>query len=121
METVFSDHSEHVKIYLRAYIEDWERLSMNKYDQRYHTCFLDMYIGLSIYDIEMEKRHYIDDKEIHFIKGEGYALIGNLYHPDGTSTDHEYYCIHGDLFDRILETGHNSDIKLKVTHKEPSL
>ena len=50
----------------------------------------------------MEKRYSIDDKEIHFVKGDGYALIGNPDHPDGSSTDHEYFCIHDDLFDRIL-------------------
>ena len=68
----------------------------------------------------MEKRYSIDDKEIHFVKGDGYALIGYPDHPYGTSTHHGYYCIHGDLFDRILETDQNSDIILKVIHKDPS-
>ena len=62
------------------------------------------YGGLSLYDISFEKRYYIDDKGIHFVKGDGYALIGDPDHPDGTSTDHEYFCIHDDFFDRILET-----------------
>ena len=39
---------------------------MKKYDQRSRTCFLDKYGGLSLYDIDTEKRYYIDDKEIHF-------------------------------------------------------
>ena len=47
---------------MRSYIEDWERLSINKYDQRYRTCFLENYGGLSIYDIDMEKIYSIDDK-----------------------------------------------------------
>ena len=34
MERVFSDHPESVKRELRAYIEDWERFSMKKNDQR---------------------------------------------------------------------------------------
>ena len=109
-----SDNSEPVKIELRAYIEYWEVLSMNKYDQIFRNCFLCKYVGLSIYDIDMEKRYSIDDKEIKFVKGDGYALIGNPDNPDGTSTDYEYYCIHEDLFERILETGQNSDITLKV-------
>ena len=75
---------------------------MKKYDQRSCTRFLAKYGGLSLYDIYMEKRYSIDDNEIHFVKGDGYALIGNPYHPDGSSTDHEYFCIHDDLFDRIL-------------------
>ena len=54
------------------------------------------------------------------MKGYGYALIGNPDHPYGTSTDHEYYCIHDDFFYRILETDQNPDIILKVTHKETS-
>ena len=92
---------------------------MKKYDQRYFTCFLDKYGGLSLYDIDMEKRYYINDKEINFVKGDGYALIGNPDHPYGNSTDNEYFCINDGLFDRILETDHNSDITLKVIHKEP--
>ena len=93
---------------------------MKKYDHISRTCFLDKYGGLSIYDIDMEKRYSIEDKETHFVKGDGYDLIGHPDHPDGTSTDHEYFCIHDDLFDRILETDQNSDIILKVIHKEPS-
>ena len=68
----------------------------------------------------MEKRYSIDYKGIRFVKGYRYALIGNPDHPDGTSTDHEYFCIHDDLFDRILETDQNSDIILNVIHKEPT-
>ena len=47
--------------------------------------------------------------------------MGNPDHPDGSSTDHEYFCIHDDLFDKILETDQDSDITLKVIHKETSL
>ena len=92
---------------------------MKKYDQRTCTCILEKYGGLSIYDIDMEKRYSVYDKYIHFVKWKGSSLIGNPDHPDGTSTDHEYFCIHDDLFDRILETDQNSDITLKVIHKEP--
>ena len=56
------------------------------------------YGGLYIYDIDTEKRCSIDDKEIHFVKGDGYAWIGNPDHPDDTSTYHEYFCIHDDFF-----------------------
>ena len=118
MERVFSEHSEPVKRELRAYIEYWEGLSMKKYDQRYCTRFLAKYGVLSIYDIDMEKSYSIDDKEIHFIKGYIYALIANPDHPDVTSTDHEYFCILDDFFDRILETDQDYDITLKVIHKE---
>ena len=102
MEKVFSDHSEPLNRELRAYIEDWKILSMNKYDQSSHTRFLDKYGGIYIYDIDTEKRYSIDDKEIHFVNGDGYALVCNPYHLDETSTDHINYCIHDDLFDGIL-------------------
>ena len=77
---------------------------MKKDDQISLTRFLAKYGGLSLYYIDTEKKYSIDDKEIHFVKGDGYALIGNPDHPDGSSTDYEYFCIHEDLFDRILET-----------------
>ena len=94
---------------------------MKKNDHRYLTRFLSKYGGLSIYDIYMEKIYSIDDKEIHFVKGDGQALIGNPDFTDGSSTDHEYFCIHEDLFDRILATEQDYDITLNVIHRETSL
>ena len=94
---------------------------MKKYDQRSRTRFLAKYGGLSLYDIDTDKRYSIDDKEIHFVKEDGYALIGNPDHPDGSSNDHEYFCIHDGFFDRILETDQDYDITLKVIHTETSL
>ena len=85
-DRAFSEHSEPVKRELRAYIEDWGKFSMKKDDQIYQTRFLAKYGGLSLCDIDMEsrysiddteKRYSIDDKEIHFVKVDGYALIGN--------------------------------------------
>ena len=93
---------------------------MKKNDQRTRTRFLNKYVGLSLYDINFEKRYPIDDEDIQFIKWDGYYLIGYPDHPDGTSTDHEYFPINDELFDRILETDQNSDIILKAIHKEPS-
>ena len=93
---------------------------MKKNYQRTRTPFLAKYGGLSIYDTNFEKRYSIDDKGLNLVMGDRYALIGNPDHPDGISTDHKYFCIYDDLFDRILETGQNSDIILKLIHKEPS-
>ena len=93
---------------------------MDKNDQRTRTCLLAKYGGLSLYCIVFGERCSINDKGVHFIKGDRYALIGNPNHPDGTSSYHEYSCIHDDLIDRILETDQNSDIILKVIHKELS-
>ena len=94
---------------------------MKKYEQRYHTRFLAKYGGLSLYDIDTEKRYSIDEKEMHFVKGEGYALIGNPDFPDSSSADHDYFCIHEDFFDRILATDQDSDISLNLIHRETSL
>ena len=69
MDRVFSERSEPVKRELRAFIEDWGKLSMKKDDQRYRTCFLSKYGGLSLYYIDTEKRNSIDEKEMHFVKG----------------------------------------------------
>ena len=56
VDRLFSEHPEPVKRELRAYIEDWEKLSMKKDYQRYRTRLLSKYVGLSIYDIDTEKR-----------------------------------------------------------------
>ena len=66
VDRIFSDHPAPVKRELRAYIEDCEKLSMKKDDQRYRTRFLAKYGGFSLYDIDTQKRYSIDDKEIHF-------------------------------------------------------
>ena len=114
---LFSDQPEPVTRELRAYIGDLgESLIKNKY-QRTRTRFLDKYGRLFLYDIYFEKIYSIDDEDIHFVKLEGCALIGDPDNPDGTSTYHEYFFIHDDFFYRILETDQNSDIELKVIHK----
>ena len=93
---------------------------MEKNNQINRTFFLDKYGGLSLYDIGSEKRYSIDDKGIHLVKVYVYDLTSNPDHPDVTSTDHEYFCIHDDLFYIILETDLNLDIIFKVLQKKPS-
>ena len=56
---------------------------MKKDYQRSCTHFLAKYGGLSLYDIDTEKRYSIDDKENNSVKGDRYALIVNPDHPDG--------------------------------------
>ena len=90
---------------------------MKKDDQRSRNRLLAKYGGLSLYNIYKEKRYSIDDKKIHFVKGDRYALIGNPNHPDGSSTDHKYFCIRDNLFDRILEFDQDYDIILKLIRK----
>ena len=90
---------------------------MKKHDQRSRTRFLEKYGVLSLYDIDIEKIYTIEYEDIWFLNKYGYALIGNPDHPDGTSTDHEYFLIHDDLFERILEIDQNSDIVLNIISK----
>ena len=85
---------------------------MKKNDQRARTFSLGKYGWLYLYYIYFDKGYSIDDEYIHFVKGDGYNLIGNPDHPYVTSTD---------LFDRILEIDQNQDISLKVIHKDVSL
>ena len=99
-EKVFSDKPEPFKRELRGYIEDWEKLLMKKNCQITCTHLLEKYGGLSLYDIYFEKIYSIDDDDIPIVKGYRYALIGNPYHPYGTSSDHEYFLIHDNLFNR---------------------
>ena len=64
---------------------------MNKNDQRTRTRFLYKYGLLSLHGIYFDKRYSIYDEDIHFLKGYEYVLVGNPYHPDGTSTYHEFF------------------------------
>ena len=60
------------------------KIAYEENDQTTRTCFLAQYVGLSLYDIYFQKKYYIFDEEIQFVKVDGYALFGNPYHPDGT-------------------------------------
>ena len=93
---------------------------MKKSDHITRTGSFAKYGGLSLYYIDFGKRYSIDDEDIHFVKGYGYSLIFNPDHPDVTSIDHEYFCIHDELFDRILETDHTYNIILRLIKKEPT-
>ena len=81
---------------------------------------MEKYGGTPLYDIDIENRYTIDDEEIHFVKKYVYVLIGNPENTYVTSTDHEYFLIHDDLFDRVLETDHNSyDVVQRKTQDVP--
>ena len=95
-------------------------ISHEKNYQGTHTCFLEKYGGLSLYNIYFETIYFIDDEDIQCVKGNISALICNPDHPDGTSTNHEYFFIHDELFDIISETDQKLDIALKVINKEES-
>ena len=65
------------------------RIPYEKNDQRSRTFFLTKYGGLSLNDIDTDRRYNINDEEIQCLKKDGYALISNPNNPDVTSTDHD--------------------------------
>ena len=49
----------------------------------------------------MDKRSIIDHEQFEFNKNIGWTLVGIPEKTDGILSDHGYFCIHDDLFDRI--------------------
>ena len=46
----------------------------------------------------------IDHEQLEFDKIDGWTLIVIPENDDGSLSNHEYFCIHDDLFDRIKST-----------------
>ena len=51
-------------------------------------------------------------------KTDGWTLIGIPEKEDGTLSDHEYLCIHDDVFDRIQSTHQDRNILWKFVSNE---
>ena len=66
-----------------------------------HNIFLEKYGGLDLYDENLKRRFFIDNEELQFDKNEGWTLIELPGEPDGSMTDHEYFSICEDIFDKI--------------------
>ena len=66
--------------------------------------FLAKYVSLDLYGEDMEKRFIIDHEKLEFDKTDGWTIIGIPKKEDGSLSNHEYFCIHDDLFDRIKST-----------------
>ena len=80
---------------------------MKKSEQRYSAKFLEIYGGMALYYEDWKRIYTIDHEDIHLFKKKGWALIGLPHEPDGGSTDHKYFPINGNLFDRIMATYQN--------------
>ena len=63
--------------------------------------FIEKYVSMDLYDEYLDKIFIIDHEQLQSDKEAGWNLIGITEKSDGTLPDHEYFCIHGDLFDRI--------------------
>ena len=66
--------------------------------------FIEKYGSLDLYDEDTGKIFIIDHEQLKFDKTDGLTLIGIPEKGDGSLSDHEYFCIHDDLFDRIQST-----------------
>ena len=69
----------------------------------------------------IEKKIFIiDHEQLEFNKNSGGTLIGIPEKPDGTLSDHEYFCIHDDIFDRIQSTRQDRNILWRFISNEPN-
>ena len=58
-----------------------------------------------------------DHECITYLKKTVWPLIGLLNEPDGSSKYHEFFSIREDLFNRIIDTYQNKNIKLNIIGK----
>ena len=99
------------------YIEDWEKLNIKNKSQLSCTMFFAKYVILDLCDEDLKKRIIIGHEHLEFIKNAGWNLIGIPEKPDGTLSDHEYFCIHDDLFDKIKSTHQDRNIMWKFIYQ----
>ena len=102
------------------YIEDWVKLNIKNKRQLSCTMFLEKYGSLALYDEDLEKIFIIDHEQLQFDKNAGWTLIGIPEKEDGTLSDHEYFCIHDDIFDRIQSTHQDRNIMWRFISNEPN-
>ena len=60
----------------------------------------------------------IDHEQLQFDKNAGWTLIGIPEKEDGTLSDHEYFFIHDDIFDRIQSTHQDRNILWRFISNE---
>ena len=80
--------------------------------------FLAKYWSLALYDDDPEKIFIIDHEQLQFDKTDGWNLIGIPEKEDGSLSDHKYFCIHDDLFDRIKLTDKDQNFLWKISFNE---
>ena len=82
--------------------------------------FLAKYGSMDLYDEDLEKRFIIDHEQLQYDKNSGWDLIGIPVKPGGTLVDHDYFCIHDDIFYRIQSTHQDKNVMLKFISNEPN-
>ena len=83
------------------YIEEWEKMHIKKKSQVSKATFLAKCGSLVLYDEDLRKIIFVDHEQLQFDKTVELTLIGIPEKEDGTLSNHEYFCIHDDRFDRI--------------------
>ena len=101
---LFQNLYELIIRYFKLYIEYWGKFYIKNKSQLLCTLFLKNYVSLAMYDEDLEKIFIIEHKQLQFDKNCGWNLIGITEKPDRYLLDHDYFCIHGDIFDRIQST-----------------
>ena len=60
-------------------------------------------MGFWLYMTKIWKKIIIDHEQLQFDKTDGWTLIGIPEKEYGTLSDHNYFCIHDDLFNSIKQ------------------
>ena len=79
-------------------------MNINNKIQLWRTMFLTKYDSLDLYDEYVKKISIIDHEELHLDINYGWTLIGITDEPNCSMTNHEYFCIHDDLFDISIKS-----------------
>ena len=69
---------------------------------------------MGFYDEDFKKKIIIDLEQTQYDKIGGWTLIEVIEEPGGMLTDHGYFYIWDDIFDRIQYTRHEKNTMLKV-------
>ena len=75
---------------------------------------------MDLYDENLEKIFIIDHEKLESNKNQLWNLIEIPEKPDVIVSDHEYFCIHDDLFDRTQSTRQDRNITWRLIPNEPN-
>ena len=118
VEKLFQNSDEEITRELKMYIEYRETLHIKSKIQVSKAMFIAKYGSLDLYDEYLKERFIIYHEQLEFDKTDGWNLIGIPEKEDGTLSDHEYFCIHDDLFDRIKSTHQDQMFLWKFSFNE---
>ena len=82
--------------------------------------FLAKYGSMELYDEDLKTIFIIYHEQLQFDKTYGWTLIGIPDKEDGTLSDHDYFCLHDDLFDIIQSTHQDRNILWRFISNEPN-